>query len=62
MRQYIKKELLELQNTISSAFSVIIKLLTSRKFDNVYQIISDVQQALIDMGETIEREEGEDER
>lgn len=59
MRQYIKKELLELQNTISSAFSVIIKLLTSRKFDNVYQIISDVQQALIDMGETIEREEGE---
>lgn len=59
MRQYIKKELLELQNTISSAFSVIIKLLTSRQFENVYQIISDVQQALIDIGETIEKEEGE---
>lgn len=58
MRRYIKKQIFELHKTVTATFSVILKLLQLKRSSEAYQIVVDLQQALIEMGESIEKEEG----
>ena len=58
MRLYTKKRILELHKTVATTFSVLIKLFQQKRINEALQIAVDLQEALIEMGESIEKEEG----
>lgn len=58
MRRYIKKQLFELQVTLLRFFSAIQTSLQRRQYEQAYELLVEFQQALIEIGNTIEKEEG----
>ncbi len=58
MRRYTKKQIFDLHKTVTATFLVILKLFRLKRSREAYQIVVDLQQALIEMGENIEKEEG----
>lgn len=60
MRKYIKKQILEIVNTLFSANQLLKKLITQNSNDKIDVLLQDMQSAAIEVGETIEktREEG----
>lgn len=59
MRKYRKKQCLELLDTISNAHAEICRLIEKKKFQEAYQMLADLQQAAISLGNSIESSEGE---
>ncbi len=57
MRRYIKKQLYELQGTLSKALASVQTLLQRRRYGDAYSLLTQLQQALIEAGGVIEREE-----
>ena len=58
MRICTKNQIYELQKTIIATFSIILKLHKQKRDQEAYPVIAELQQAMIEMGESIEKEEG----
>lgn len=59
MRKYQKKQCLELLDTISNAHAEIGRLIEKKQLQEAYQMLADLQQAAISLGNSIESSEGE---
>ena len=59
MRKYIKNRLFEILNSITHATDILKKLCDRRDEEHVPGLLEDMQQAAIEMGESIEEAEGE---
>lgn len=59
MRKYQKKQCLELLDTISNAHAEIVRLIEKKQYQEAYQMLADLQQAAISLGNSIESSEGE---
>lgn len=57
MRRYIKKQLCGLQGTLLGALGAVRTSLQRRRYGDAYRILTELQQALIEAGGVIEREE-----
>lgn len=59
MRRYIKKQLLNLFKTLYQAQETVAKLISAKRFEQAYDILVQLQENAIKIGETIEAEAGE---
>lgn len=61
MRKYIKKQLVEIANTLINAERVLRKLILKKDNESINMLLKDMQAAAIEMGETIDQyQEGEE--
>ncbi|NLK86447.1 MAG: hypothetical protein GX279_03030 [Clostridiaceae bacterium] len=59
MRKYIKKRLFSIMSTMNEAHTIIYEQVKKKNFDMAYQLLGDCQACAIEIGTTIEQNEGE---
>lgn len=59
MRRYVKKQLIELQKSLLDTQEAMCSLIQLKKYEQAYEVIVDLQEALIEVGGIIDQEERE---